>query len=137
MTAVEMPAFGELFTKEAAVEYLSGGNVVILAGGTGRPFFSTDTAAVLRAAELDADVVLFAKNIDGVYTADPRKDPSAKKLDDISYIDILREGLQVMDLTAAAFCMDAGLQVLVFGLDKPENILRVLQGERLGTLVHN
>lgn len=137
MTAVEMPAFGELFTKEAAVEYLSGGNVVILAGGTGRPFFSTDTAAVLRAAELDADVVLFAKNIDGVYTADPRKDPSAKKLDDISYIDILREGLQVMDLTAAAFCMDAGLQVLVFGLDKPENILRVLRGERLGTLVHN
>lgn len=136
MTAVEMPAVAELFVKEKAVEYLTSGCAVILAGGTGRPFFSTDTAAVLRAAELDAEAVLFAKNIDGVYTADPRKDPTAKKLDDISYIDILREGLQVMDLTAAAFCMDAKLRVLVFGLEQPENILRVLSGERIGTLVH-
>ncbi|MBE6638273.1 MAG: UMP kinase [Ruminococcaceae bacterium] len=135
MTAVEMRTFAEPYVKDDAVRYLNEGKVVIFGCGTGSPYFSTDTAAVLRAAEIGADAVLFAKNVDGVYTADPKEDPAAQKLDEISYIDILKNGMKVMDLTAASFSMDNHLTILVFGLDDPENIIRVANGEAIGTIV--
>lgn len=135
MTAVEMRTFAEPYVKDDAVRYLNDGKVVIFGCGTGSPYFSTDTAAVLRAAEIGAEAVLFAKNIDGVYTADPKKDPTAKKLDEISYIDILKNDLKVMDLTAASFSMENHLTILVFGLDDPQNIIRVAAGEAIGTIV--
>ena len=101
------------------------------------PFFSTDTAAVLRAAEIDADVCLFAKNIDGIYTADPKTDPTATKYDEITFAEILQKNLRAIDLTAAAFCIDAKMNVLAFSLEDPENILRALRGENVGTVIHN
>ena len=135
MTAVSMEAFAEPYTRERALHHLQKGRVVIFGCGLGLPFFSTDTAAVLRAAEIGADVVLMAKNIDGVYTADPRKDASAVKLDNISYREVLWKGLSALDLTATSFCMDKHIPAIVFGLDKPENIYRVIMGEKLGTLL--
>ena len=135
MTSVEMKAFADHYTSRDAIRALEEGKVVIFGCGTGSPFFSTDTAAVLRAAEIGAEAVLFAKNIDGVYTADPKKDPTAKKLDEISYIDILKNDLKVMDLTAASFSMENKLTILVFGLDDPQNIIRVANGEAIGTVV--
>ena len=118
------------------MEHLENGKAVIVACGTGSPFFSTDTAAVLRAVELDADVALFAKNIDGVYTADPKKDPNAKKLDTVSYNDILKNDLAVIDSTAAAMGRENDLPILLFGLNDPENIYRVVIGEKVGTEIH-
>ena len=111
------------------------GTVVLFAGGTGAPFFSTDTAATLRAAEIHADAILLAKNIDGVYSADPRKDPVAVKYDEISYEDVLAQRLQVMDSTATSMAMDNEIPVIVFALAEPENIIRVLRGEKVGTTV--
>ena len=137
LTAVEMPAIGELFTKERALRCFAEGKICIFAGGTGRPFFSTDTAAVLRAAEIDADICLFAKNVDGIYSADPSKDPTAVKYDKVTFAEILQKNLRAIDLTAAAFGMDANLTVLAFGLNDPENILRALRGEKLGTVICN
>ena len=136
MTAVEMPAFGEQYTHERAMKHLNGGKVVLFAGGTGHPYFSTDTGTVLRAAEIQADVILLAKNIDGVYSADPAKDPTAVKYDEISYDEVLARHLGVMDLTATSLAMDNKLPVYVFALKDPKNILRVLDGENVGTLVH-
>ena len=118
-----------------AIEYLEGGKVVLFACGTGHPFFSTDTASVLRAAEIGADAILLAKNIDGVYSADPRKDPDAVKFDEISYTEVLSRRLQVMDSTATSLAMDNNLPVVVFALADPKNILRVLSGEKIGTFV--
>lgn len=135
MTAVPMESFAEPYTQEKAVTYLDRGRVVIFGCGLGLPFFSTDTAAVLRAAEIGADVVLMAKNVDGVYTADPRKDPTAVKLDKIAYRDVLYQGLAALDATATSFCMGRDLPVLVFGLDQPMNIYRAVMGETLGTLL--
>lgn len=135
MTAVPMEAFAEPYTRDRALHHLARGRVVIFACGLGLPFFSTDTAAVLRAAEIGADMVLMAKNIDGVYTADPRKDPTAKKIDEMSCGEILSRGLTALDLTATTFCMDKKIPVLVFGLDDPDNILRAVMGEKLGTLI--
>ena len=135
MTASEMPAFGELYTHERAMKHLTGGKVVLFAGGTGHPYFSTDTGAVLRAAEIQADVILLAKNIDGVYSADPAKDPSAVRYDEIGYDEVLARRLGVMDLTATSLAMDNRLPVYVFALRDPNNILRVLDGENVGTLV--
>ncbi len=135
MTAVRMENFAEPYTRGRAMHHLDKGRVVIFGCGLGLPFFSTDTAAVLRAEEIGADVVLMAKSIDGVYTADPQKDPSARKLDDISYRDVLYRGLGALDLTATSFCMEKHLPVLVFGLDDPENIYRAVMGEKLGTLL--
>ncbi len=135
MTAVPMEAFAEPYTRERALHHLSKGRVVIFGCGLGLPFFSTDTAAVLRAAEIGADVVLMAKNIDGVYTADPRKDPAATKIDSISYREVLWKGLAALDLTATSFCMEKHIPALVFGLDNPENIYRVVMGEKMGTLL--
>jgi uridylate kinase len=118
------------------MKHLNGGKVVLFAGGTGHPYFSTDTGTVLRAAEINADVILLAKNIDGVYSADPAKDPTAVKYDEISYADVLAKRLGVMDLTATSLAMDNNIPVYVFALKDPKNILRVIGGENVGTLVH-
>ena len=136
MTAVDIQGVGERHDVKKAVEYLESGKVVLFGCGTGHPFFSTDTAAVLRAAEIGADAILLAKNIDGVYTADPRKEPTAVKFDEIAYTEVLRLRLQVMDSTATSLAMDNNLPVIVFALADPENILRVLGGEMIGTFVH-
>ena len=135
MTAVDIQGVGERHDVRKAIEYLKSGKVVLFACGTGHPFFSTDTASVLRAAEIGADAILLAKNIDGVYSADPRKDPSAVKFDEISYTEVLSRRLQVMDSTATSLAMDNNLPVIVFALADPKNILRVLAGEKIGTFV--
>ena len=135
LTSVAMTAFAEEYTVARARAYLDAGKVVVLGGGLGLPYFSTDTASALRAAEMEADVMLMAKNIDGVYTDDPKTNPNAVKLDTISCREILRDGLRCIDSTAAALCMDAHIPVLVFGLDDPENIYRAVAGENLGTLI--
>jgi len=135
MTAVDIQGVGERHDVRKAIEYLESGKVVLFACGTGHPFFSTDTASVLRAAEIGADAILLAKNIDGVYSADPRKDPDAVKFDEISYTEVLSRRLQVMDSTATSLAMDNNLPVVVFALADPKNILRVLSGEKIGTFV--
>ena len=134
-TAVEMKDFAEPFIRSKAIRHLEKGRVVIFGCGTGNPFFSTDTAAVLRAAEIDADVILLAKNIDGVYSADPKKDPNAVKYDSISYDEVLAQHLEVMDTTATSLSMDNKIPVLLFALKDPENILRAVKGEKIGTVV--
>ena len=135
LTSFEMGPVAERYTHAKADRYLKEGKVVIFAGGTGNPYFSTDTAAVLRAAEIGADMILLAKNIDGVYSADPKKDPNAVKYDRISYAQVLAEGLQVMDLPATALAMENHIPVMIFALADPKNILRVVMGERIGTIV--
>ena len=135
MTAIEMQAFAEPYIRNKAISHLEKGKVVIFGCGIGSPFFSTDTAAVLRAAEICADIVLLAKNVDGVYTADPKLDPNAKKIDSIEYIDILRQGLKVLDFTATSFSMENHIPILLFGLDDPENIIKAVNGEKIGTIV--
>ena len=134
-TAIEMRAIAEPYIRSRSIRHLEKGRVVIFGCGTGNPFFSTDTAAVLRAAEIDADVILLAKNIDGVYSADPKLDPSAKKYDAISYDDVLAQHLKVMDSTATSLSMDNRIPVLLFALKDPENILRAVMGEAIGTIV--
>ena len=136
-SALPVPGVCRGYRRDAADEALNDRGVALFGGGLGSPFFTTDTAVVLRAVELSADALLLAKNVDGVYTADPNKDPRAVKIDDISYQEAIDRGLQVMDLSAFKLCADQGLpRVRVFGLDKPENIQRVLSGEALGTLLH-
>ena len=135
MTAIEMQEFAEPYIRNKAISHLEKGRVVIFGCGIGSPFFSTDTAAVLRAAEICADIVLLAKNVDGVYTADPKLDPTATKIDSIEYIDILREGLRVLDFTATSFSMENHIPILLFGLDDPENIIKAVNGEKIGTIV--
>ncbi len=136
-TAVSMPQMAELYVTEKAVSHLKKGKVVIFGCGTGSPFFSTDTGAALRAVEIQADIMLKATMVDGVYSADPHKDPSAVKYDRISFREVLDKGLQVMDTTAAALCMDNGLPILVFSLDDPDNIVKAVCGENVGTVVGN
>jgi len=136
-TAIEMREVAEPYIRSKAMRHLEKGRVVIFGCGTGCPYFSTDTAAVLRAAEINADVILLAKNIDGVYSADPRKDPTAYKFDDISYDEVLSRHLAVMDTTATSLAMDNQIPVMVFALAQPENILRTVMGEKIGTLVKN
>ena len=135
MTPVSMDTFTEPYLRDRAVEYLEQGSVVILSCGSGAPFFSTDTAAVLRAAELDCDVTLMAKNIDAVYTADPRVDPTAKPLPQIDYMHILDNHLTAIDITATAFAMENRLPIHIFGLNDPANIYKVIMGEKLGPIV--
>ncbi len=135
MTAVDIQGVGERYDTKKAIEYLENGRIVLFGCGTGLPFFSTDTAAVLRAAEIHADAILLAKNIDGVYSADPRTDSTAVKFDDISYDEVLSLHLAVMDTTATSLAMDNNIPVIVFALAQPENIGRVLAGEKLGTTV--
>ena len=134
-TAIEMRSVAEPYIRSKAIRHLEKGRVVIFGCGTGNPFFSTDTAAVLRAAEIDADVILLAKNIDGVYSADPRKVPDAVKYESITYSDVLAQRLQVMDSTATSLSMDNKIPVLLFALKDPENILRAIMGEKIGTIV--
>ena len=134
-TAIEMRSVAEPYIRSKAIRHMEKGRVVIFGCGTGNPFFSTDTAAVLRAAEIDADAILLAKNIDGVYSADPKKDPNAVKFDTISYDDVLARHLQVMDSTATSLSMDNKIPVILFALKDPENILRVVMGEKIGTIV--
>ena len=134
-TALEMRSIAEPYIRSRAIRHLEKGRVVIFGAGTGNPFFSTDTAAVLRAAEINADVILLAKNVDGVYNADPAKDPGAVKYDSISYDDVLAQHLMVMDTTATSLSMDNHIPVLVFALKEPQNIVRALCGENVGTIV--
>ena len=134
-TAIEMKSIAEPYIRSRAVRHLEKGRVVIFGCGTGSPFFSTDTAAVLRAAEIGAEIILLAKNVDGVYSADPLKDPEAVKYDSISYDDVLANHLGVMDSTAASLCMDNNIPILLFALKDPENILRAIHGEKIGTIV--
>lgn len=134
-TAIEMREIAEPFIRRRAMRHLEKGRVVIFAAGTGNPYFSTDTAAALRSAEIEADVILLAKKVDGVYDKDPYKYADAKKYDKLTYIDVLEQGLQVMDSTATSLCMDNDIPILVFGLDKPGNIKKAVLGESIGTLV--
>lgn len=134
-TAIEMRGVAEPYDRAVAVRHLEKGRVVLFGAGSGNPFFSTDTAAVLRAAEINADVILLAKNVDGVYSADPVKDPSAVKYDDITYSEVLAQHLAVMDTTATSLAMDNHIPVLVFALKDPKNIIRALKGEKIGTIV--
>ena len=134
-TAIEMRPIAEPYIRSRAIRHLEKGRVVIFGCGTGNPFFSTDTAAVLRAAEIGAEVILLAKNVDGVYSADPVKDPGAVKYDTISYDDVLAQHLMVMDTTATSLSMDNHIPVLLFALKDPENVLRAVCGEKVGTIV--
>lgn len=134
-TAVEMNKIAEPYIRGKAVRHLEKGRVVIFGCGTGNPYFSTDTGAVLRAAEINADVILLAKNIDGVYSADPLKDPNAVKYDEITYDEVLAKHLMVMDTTATSLSMDNHIPIVLFALKDPENIYRVIMGEKIGTIV--
>ncbi len=134
-TAIEMNKIAEPYIRSKAIRHLEKGRVVIFGCGTGNPYFSTDTGAVLRAAEIEADVILLAKNIDGVYSADPAKDPNAVKYDEITYDEVLAKHLAVMDTTATSLSMDNHIPVQVFALKDPENILKVVMGEPIGTIV--
>ena len=135
LTAMRIEHVGEPFSVDKADEYLNSGKVVVFGGGVGSPFFTTDTGAVLRAALIGADAILLAKNVDGVYSADPKKDPNAVRYDTLSYAEVLERRLAVMDSTATALAMDNKIPVLVFALKDPENIRRAVRGENVGTLV--
>jgi uridylate kinase len=135
-TAIEMAEIAEPYIRRRAIRHLEKGRLVIFGAGTGNPFFTTDTAASLRAMEINAEVVMKATKVDGIYDKDPAKHSDAKKFDKISYIDVLNRGLQVMDSTAISMCMDNKLPIISFDLTKPGNILKAVQGENIGTLVH-
>lgn len=134
-TAIAMQQVAEPYIRNRAVRHFEKGRVVVFGCGTGNPFFSTDTAAALRAAEIDADIIFKATNVDGVYDSDPKTNPDAKKFDELSYMDVLAKELHVMDSTAASLCMDNKIPILVFNLNEPENIVRAAQGETVGTIV--
>ena len=136
MTAVAMDTFADKYVTRDAVKALEDGKVVVFGCGLGAPYFSTDTAAALRAAEIEADAVLMAKNIDGVYNADPKKDPNAVRYDEITYAEILDKQLKALDLTATTFCMDNDIKCYAFALKDPMNIYKVLLGEKIGTEIH-
>ncbi|HOA97151.1 UMP kinase [Acetivibrio saccincola] len=135
-TAIEMRQIAEPYIRRKAVRHLEKKRVVIFACGTGNPFFSTDTTAALRAAEIDAEVILLAKKVDAVYDSDPNINPNAKKFDRLSYLDILNKELGVMDSTAASLCKDNDIPIIVFGLDNPENIVKAVLGENIGTIIN-
>ena len=134
-TAIEMREIAEPYIKRKAMKHLEKGRVVIFACGTGNPYFSTDTAAALRAAETDCEVIMLAKTIDGIYSADPKVDATATKYDEITYLDILNKDLKVMDSTATSLCRDNHIPLIVFGIEHPENIVKIIKGEKIGTIV--
>ena len=134
-TAIEMKEIAEPFIRRRAVRHLEKGRVVIFGAGSGNPYFSTDTAAALRAAEIEADVILLAKNVDGVYDKDPNKFAYAKKYDKLTYMEVIEQGLQVMDTTATTLCMDNNIPILVFGISEEGNIKKVMEGQKIGTIV--
>ncbi len=134
-TAIEMKQIAEPYIRRKAIRHLEKRRIVIFASGTGNPFFTTDTTAALRAAEIDAEIILLAKNIDAVYDSDPLTNPNAKKYSELTYIEVLNKGLKVMDSTATSLCMDNHIPILVFGLNEPKNILRAVMGEKIGTII--
>ena len=134
-TAIEMKEIAEPFIRRRAVRHLEKGRVVIFGAGSGNPYFSTDTAAALRAAEIEADVILLAKNVDGVYDKDPNKFADAKKYDKLTYMEVIEQGLQLMDTTATTLCMDNNIPILVFGISEEGNIKKVMEGQKIGTIV--
>lgn len=136
-TAIEMRQIAEPYIRNRAVRHMEKGRVVVFGCGTGNPFFSTDTAAALRAAEIDADIVLKATMVDGVYDSDPKTNENAVKFSSLSFLDVLNRGLQVMDSTAASLCMDNHIPIMVFSIDRPENIVRAVCGEPIGTIVED
>ena len=136
MTSIDMPKVAEPYIQRRAVHHLEKGRVIIFGGGTGSPYFSTDTTAALRASEIRADVILMAKNgVDGVYSADPKKDPNAKRYDHLTYLDLLNEGLEVMDSTATSMCMDTNMEIMVFNMNEKGNIVKACKGEKIGTII--
>ena len=135
-TALTITRVAEPYILRKAIRHFEKGRVVIFACGTGNPYFSTDTGAALRAAEIQADVLMMAKNIDGIYDSDPRKNPNAKKFEDLTYIDYIQKGLTAMDTTAVSLCMDNGITIVAFGLKERDSIMRVLEGEKIGTTIH-
>lgn len=137
LTAIRMEPIGEFYNKWKAIETLEAGEVAIFSAGTGNPFFTTDTGSSLRGIEIEADVMLKGTRVDGIYTADPEKDPTAKKFSDITYDEIYNKGLKVMDLTATTMCKENNLPIIVFDMDTPGNLKKVLTGDNIGTLVHN
>jgi uridylate kinase len=137
LTSIRMEPVGELFSKEKALQYMAAGYVVLIGGGTGNPYFTTDSAAALRGIECEADVLLKGTRVDGVYTADPEKDPAATKFDCLSCDEVYERGLKIMDLTAFTLCRENGLPIVVFDMDTPGNLARVLKGENIGTLIKN
>lgn len=137
LTAIRMEPIGELYTKWKAIEAMERGEVVIMSGGTGNPYFTTDTGSSLRGIEIEADVMLKGTRVDGIYTADPEKDPTATKFKDITYDEIYNRGLKVMDLTATTMCKLNNLPIYVFNMDIVGNLRKVMAGEEIGTLVHN
>lgn len=136
-TAIEMREVAEPYIRRKAMNHLAKDRIVIFACGTGNPYFSTDTTAALRAAEIEADVILFAKTIDGVYSDDPKLNPNAVKYDKISYMDILNQNLKVLDSTATSLCMDNKIPIVVFAMDNPDNIVNIIKGEQIGTIIEN
>ena len=134
-SAIEMREVAEPYIRRRALRHLEKGRVVIFAAGTGNPYFSTDTCAALRAAEIEAEVILMAKKVDGVYDADPMENPTAKKYKELAYIDVLKQGLGVMDATATSLCMDNRIPIIVFGITEPGTIKRAVMGEKIGTFV--
>ena len=136
LSAIKMEQICEPFIRRRAIRHLEKGRVVIFGAGTGNPFFTTDTAASLRAVEIEADVVLKGTRVDGIYTADPEKDPNAKRFDSISYSQVYEQGLSVMDLTAITLCQENKLPIMVFDMNKKGNFKQLIEGERVGTLVH-
>lgn len=134
-TGIDMKEIAEPYIRNRATRHLEKGRVVIFGCGTGNPFFTTDTAAALRAAEIDADIIFKATNVDGVYDSDPKTNPEAKKFDELNFIDVLNKGLHVMDSTAASLCMDNNIPILVFNLSEPNNIVKAIKGENNGTIV--
>jgi len=134
-TSIEMKPVAEPFMQKKAIQYLEQGKVVIFSAGTGHPFFSTDTAAALRAAEIGAEVILLGKTTDAIYSADPKTNPDAVRYNQISYIDILNKDLKIMDSTATSFCRDNNIPIIVFGIKEPENIVKAIKGEDIGTYV--
>ena len=137
LTAVRMEPIGEFYSKWKAIEHMENGEIVIMSAGTGNPFFTTDTGSSLRGIEIEADVMLKGTRVDGIYTADPEKDPTATKFDDITYDEVLKRGLKVMDLTATCMCKENNLPIVVFDMDTVGNLKKVISGEEIGTLVHN
>lgn len=135
LTSIRMQPIGEYYSHDKAIRLLEEGVVVILAGGTGSPYFTTDTGSSLRALEIKADVMLKGTRVDGIYTADPEKDPTATKFSEITYDEIIRRGLKVMDQTATVMCKENGMPIYVFNMDKPGNLAKVINGEQIGTLV--
>jgi len=134
-TAIEMRQIAEPYIRRRAVRHLEKKRIVIFACGTGNPYFSTDTTAALRAAEIDAEVILLAKKVDGVYDSDPVKNPNAKRYDKLSHLDVINQRLGVMDTTATSLCMDNGIPIIVFGINNPDNIVKVVLGEKIGTSI--